>query len=183
MSAFVGRADELAALDEVARAAGAGEVAAALVVGDAGSGKSRLLAEAAGRSPLAHVFRVAGYESEWQVPLAAASDMLRTLVGAPAGRSLGALLSNTSGEKTSALEPVRVFEATHSALRTIGPALVLVDDLHWVDDLSRSSWRRRSRRHFATTRHEELPRWPAGHRSGSRHSFGRAARRRTRDDS
>jgi len=136
MSAFVGRADELAALDEVARAAGAGEVAAALVVGDAGSGKSRLLAEAAGRSPLARVFRVAGYESEWQVPLAAASDMLRALVEAPAGRSLGALLSNTPGEKTSALEPVRVFEATHFALRTIGPALVLVDDLHWVDDLS-----------------------------------------------
>src|SRR3989442_280386 len=46
MSAFIGRADELAVLDHVG---GAG-VAAAVVVGDPGSGKSRLLAEAAGRS-------------------------------------------------------------------------------------------------------------------------------------
>lgn len=136
MSAFVGRADELVALDEVLRAARAGEVAAALVVGEAGSGKSRLLAEAAGRSPPAHVFSVAGYESERQVPLGAASDLLRALREAPAGRQLGALLFDAPREETSVLEPVRVFEATHTALQMTGPALVLVDDLQWVDDLS-----------------------------------------------
>jgi len=37
---------------------------------------------------------------------------------------------------SSLLEPVRVFEAAHRALRGIGPALVLVDDLQWVDALS-----------------------------------------------
>jgi DNA-binding NarL/FixJ family response regulator len=136
MSAFVGRVDELAALDAVARAAGAGEVAAAVVVGDAGTGKSRLLAEAADRSRLAQVFRIIGYEPERQVPLAAASELLRALVDAPAGRQLRVLLFEPAHERSSVLEPVRVFEAAHHAVRTIEPALVLIDDLQWVDELS-----------------------------------------------
>lgn len=136
MSAFVGRAGELADLDEVARAAGAGEVAAAVVIGEPGSGKSRLLAEAADRSALGQVFRVVGYEPERQVPLAAASDLLRSLVDAPAGKQLGVLLFDPDRESSSPLEPVRVFEAAHYALRGIGPALVLVDDLQWADELS-----------------------------------------------
>jgi DNA-binding CsgD family transcriptional regulator len=135
MSAFVGRVDELGVLDGVGRAASSGGVAAAIVVGDAGCGKSRLLAEAADRSALARVFRIIGYEPERQVPLAAASDLLRALVAAPAGRQLGVLLFDTARE-SSALEPVRVFEAAHHAARSIEPALVLVDDLQWVDELS-----------------------------------------------
>jgi DNA-binding NarL/FixJ family response regulator len=31
---------------------------------------------------------------------------------------------------------MRIFEAAHRVLRAVGPALVLVDDLQWVDDLS-----------------------------------------------
>ena len=136
MSAFVGRAQEFAALDEVGGAAGAGEVVAAVVVGDAGCGKSRLLAEIADRSSLARVPRVMGYEPERGVPLAAASDLLRALADSPAGRQLSVLLFETSRQPILGLEPMRVFEAAHQALRTIGPALVLVDDLQWVDELS-----------------------------------------------
>jgi DNA-binding CsgD family transcriptional regulator len=137
MSAFVGRAEELAALDEVGSAASAGEVAAAIVVGEAGCGKSRLLVEAADRTGLARVFRIIGYEPERQVPLAAASELLRALVDAPAGRQLGALLFDPAAhERSSALEPVRVFEAAHHAVRAMEPAFVLVDDLQWVDGLS-----------------------------------------------
>jgi DNA-binding CsgD family transcriptional regulator len=136
MSAFVGRADELNALERVARTADAGEVAASVVVGEAGSGKSRLLAEAADRSVFGHVFRVVGYEPERQVPLAAASDLLQALVDTPAGRQLGVLLFDPPEDTSSALEPMRLFEAAHRALRAIGPALVLVDDLQWADDLS-----------------------------------------------
>src|SRR5439155_22484533 len=136
MTAFVGRVDELAALDAVARAAGGGDVAGAVVVGDAGCGKSRLLAEAANRIDLARVFRVTGYEPERQLPLAAASDLLRALADAPAGRQLGVLLFDPARERSSGLEPLRVFEAAHQAVRTIEPALVLLDDLQWVDELS-----------------------------------------------
>src|SRR5919204_5383034 len=34
------------------------------------------------------------------------------------------------------LEPLRVFEATHRALREHQPALLVIDDLQWVDALS-----------------------------------------------
>src|SRR5437763_17099337 len=58
MSGFVGRQDELAALGEITGAAAAGQVAAAVVVVEPGSGKSRLLTEAAGQAPLSNRFRV-----------------------------------------------------------------------------------------------------------------------------
>jgi predicted ATPase len=137
MRAFVGRVDELAALAEIGGAAVRGEVAAAIVMGDPGSGKSRLLAEAAARAELPEQFRVVGYEPEREVPLAAASDFLQALTGAtPPGRRLEALLFDAEPNDASPLEPIRIWEAAHGALRTVSPALVLVDDVQWVDDIS-----------------------------------------------
>jgi hypothetical protein len=183
MSAFVGRVDELGVLDEVGRAASAGEVAAAIVVGDAGCGKSRLLAEAADRSALARVFRIIGYEPERQVPLAAASDDLQWVdelsvalchylvraagaTGEPlalvaAGRpspneaslstSLGQVLPQ---ERLARLElgPLPSDEA-FELTKALAPAL--------EDHEARTS-----------------PPWPAGRRSGSRHSYEAAEWRR-----
>src|SRR5260370_21967450 len=77
MSALVGRAEELGRLVAAGRAASAGEVAAVLVVGEPGAGKSRLLAEAAKRIPAGRQFQVVGYEPERQVPFAPAGDLLR----------------------------------------------------------------------------------------------------------
>ena len=137
MSAFVGRIDELAALAEVASALGRGGVAAAVVIGDPGSGKSRLLAETAARAELPNRFRIVGYEPECEVPLASASDLLRALAEAtPHGRRLGALVFDAGREDASPLDPIRIFEAAHRALWAVGPALVLVDDLQWIDELS-----------------------------------------------
>ncbi len=137
MSVFVGRVGELAALAEVARAAARDQVAAAIIVGDPGSGKSRLLAEAAACADLRDQFRVVGYEPEREVPLAAASDFLRALTGAtPHGHRLEAFVFGVGSADASSLEPIRVFEAAHRALSAVGPALVLGDDLQWVDDLS-----------------------------------------------
>jgi DNA-binding NarL/FixJ family response regulator len=137
MNAFVGRIDELAALAQIADAAIRGEVAAAVVVGDPGSGKSRLLGEAAARTEVPKKFRVVGFEPESEVPLAAASEFLQALAAAtPHGRQLEELVFGAAPEDASPLDPVRVFEAAHRAFRPIGPALVLVDDLQWLDELS-----------------------------------------------
>jgi DNA-binding NarL/FixJ family response regulator len=137
MNAFVGRIDELAALAKTADAVLRGEVAACIVLGDPGSGKSRLMGEAAARADVPNQFRVVGFEPESGVPLAAASEFLRALAAAtPHGRRLEELVFGAAPEDTSPLEPVRVFEAVHRAFCPIGPALVLVDDLHWLDELS-----------------------------------------------
>jgi len=137
MSAFVGRWDELAELGEITGVAVAGHVAAAVVVGEPGSGKSRLLAEAAVRAPLSNRFRVVGYEPEREVPLAAASDLLVALAATvPAAHGLEALLFADDREEAAALQPLRIFESAHRALRMVGPALVLVDDVQWIDELS-----------------------------------------------
>jgi DNA-binding NarL/FixJ family response regulator len=132
---FVGRQRELEALEQAVGADSA--TAVVLIVGDPGSGKSRLLAEASSRIDVAHRLRIAGFEAEQQVPLAAASPLLRELASGPGeGERLDVLLFQTGEGGASALEPVRVFEATHRALREQQPALLVIDDLQWVDGLS-----------------------------------------------
>lgn len=136
MQTFVGRAAELAALSQIAAERVTGPTAVVLV-GEPGSGKSRLLAEARARSALPHVFAVVGYEAERQVPLAASSELLRALgVASEAGSPVDALLLGQN-ERTP-LEPVRVFETVHRAFRVLQPTLLVVDDLQWVDDFSRA---------------------------------------------
>jgi DNA-binding CsgD family transcriptional regulator len=136
MSVFVGRVAELALLAEIGTAAQGAEVAAAVVVGEPGSGKSRVLAEIVDQVEPANRFRVIGYEAERQVPLASAADLLRGLTAlAPVGRRLDAVVFDP-GDEGSVLEPVQVFEAAHRALRRAGATLILVDDLQWVDELS-----------------------------------------------
>lgn len=131
---FVGRAGELAALRDVARRGAAGP-AAAVVVGEPGSGKSRLLAEARAETALPETYTVSGYEAERHVPLAAASGLLRALAETrPHGAQLDGLLH--AGRAPSELEALRLFEAAHRAFRAASPALLVVDDIQWVDELS-----------------------------------------------
>lgn len=123
MTAFFGRAQELATLAAVC----AGDAsAAAVIVGDPGSGKSRLLNEAVSRVRDRRVFHVRGYEAEEPVALAAAGTLLREL-------------DAFSLEQTTVpLEPLRLFEAVHRSLREVESPLLVVDDLQWTDDLSRA---------------------------------------------
>ncbi|HEX4747757.1 MAG TPA: AAA family ATPase [Gaiellaceae bacterium] len=129
---FVGRELELAHLMEVLESAARGAVRAAFVIGEPGSGKTRLLAEARTMAPSEGQFGVVGYEAEQSVPLGAAAPLLRALGDATGGSLL------PRAAETSALEPVRVFEAAHRALRECAAVAVFMDDVQWTDELSRA---------------------------------------------
>ena len=134
MPAFVGRSEELRALVEVGAQAHDG-LSAVMIMGDPGSGKTRLVAEASGRLGDLTQLRVVGYEPERDVPLTAAADLLRILGEVPdGGDRLHAVVFEP--DRASALDPMRLFEAAHRALSRLEPAVLLIDDLQWVDDLS-----------------------------------------------
>lgn len=135
-----------------------GGPAAAFVVGDPGSGKSRLLVEVAREVSLPS-FRVVGYEPEQRVPLAAASELLRTL----------ACEVPFSGSTERAIEPIRIFESAHRALSSCGHALLVVDDVQWADDLSLALIHYVMRASIATG--SELGLVCAGRPTASTHAF------------
>jgi len=132
---FVGRTAELHSIVENASLGARDGPTAALIVGEPGSGKSRLLQEASKLVDVPRRLHVSGYEPERGVPLASAAALLRALVEVPEhGEALEALLF---GAPTgSPLESVRIFEAANRALRALGPTLLTIDDLHWVDQRS-----------------------------------------------
>lgn len=126
---LVGRDAELARLDElIGRSHASSQLTVALVRGDMGVGKSRLL-DAVASASRALVLTVSGCEWEQSVPFAAAAPLLRSLseVGAGPAR-LGSLW-----EPVRQLEPLQVLEAVRRCMAEAGRTVVLVDDLQWVD--------------------------------------------------
>src|SRR5690242_16502067 len=111
MGAFVGRTNELSAIADQSRAVRSSRsVRAVFLFGPPGSGKSRTIAQA---SPLLEQlgrFTVVGYEPERDVPLSAASSMLRSLAAVPGrGERLDSVLfGSSSGD---GIDRLRVFDA------------------------------------------------------------------------
>ena len=111
---------------------------AALVLGEPGVGKTRLLSEATRLVTGCRTFHLVGFEPEQHVPLAAAAHLLRDLVNVgDEGRQLEALL-RAPDPALGGLEPLRVFEAAYRAVCRIGDVLIVIDDLQWIDDVSRA---------------------------------------------
>ncbi|MCI0344565.1 MAG: AAA family ATPase [Chloroflexi bacterium] len=133
---FVGRQRELGELATVIRQSRLDRApVAALVTGEPGSGKTRLLGEILARQGQARTIRVVGFEPNQAVPLAAVGDLLRELSSVPVhGPSLEGLVFGGGGQAPRA--PLRIYEAAHRAQAAYGPLLVGVDDLQWVDDQS-----------------------------------------------
>ena len=103
----------------------------ALVTGDPGQGKTRLLTEVAARVERIDRLRAQGFEPERNVPLAAAGDLLRRL--APLET---AAVSPDPERLGSSIEPIRIFERAAQAMGGMGPTLLTLDDVQWADDLS-----------------------------------------------
>jgi DNA-binding CsgD family transcriptional regulator len=149
---FVGRRSELAALDTVLARAGNGDGSAVLVEGEAGIGKSRLMARLESRGRAAGLAVLVGEclplaEGELAfAPMVAAlrSVMLdpQVLAGLePALRAaLGALWPVAGSEPGRPSDREQLFEAVYRVLAGLAarqPVLLIVEDVHWVDPSSR----------------------------------------------
>ncbi|HWL66693.1 MAG TPA: ATP-binding protein, partial [Actinomycetota bacterium] len=136
---LVGRDGELAALEGwLSNADAAGTSAVALIVGEPGSGKTRLLREAVGRLSIDTRLGIEGHESEQAMPFSAASDLMRALTEVPVeGERLGSLLYGTDPHRAEA-DPLRLFEAARRCLSNLGAVRIVADDLQWVDDQTSS---------------------------------------------
>jgi DNA-binding NarL/FixJ family response regulator len=139
---LVGRATELASLEEAVRQAEAGSGSILLLSGEAGIGKSRLAAEAAEASGL--VLRGAATDGS-TIPygpiVAALRSRLREEPEALAG--CGSLLPHLAlllpelGAPAADSGRATIFEAVRCALAHLGaeePVTVVLDDLQWSDE-------------------------------------------------
>jgi DNA-binding CsgD family transcriptional regulator len=138
---FVGRERERQVLQAVVAAA-AGSGAAAVILGEAGIGKSALLRHLAATSEHRVVW-IRGSEAEAVLPFAAAAQLLTPLsdhlaVIPPAQRrALEIALAFVDGPAPNALAVCAGALNVLSAAGDDQPLVVLVDDLQWVDAESR----------------------------------------------
>ncbi|MFI9386307.1 AAA family ATPase [Kutzneria sp. NPDC052558] len=128
---LVARRAELAALESSLAAAAEGRASAMLLAGDAGVGKSRLLAELTARA------REAGVKVLTGRCLDVEGAGLPYL---PFVEALGRLPESGASRLDDALDQLRLFEAVHTELAELAaasPVLLTLEDLHWADAATR----------------------------------------------
>ncbi len=184
MDALIERESELAVLDEVVRAATTGQGAAALIEGEAGIGKTRLMGLARARAEDAglRVLYATADEIESRVPFAGARLLLGRAARdvAPDGPArLGVLalegaLPDPSGPGSRSDEVVHALWWLIVELTDEQPLALFLDDAQWADELTLGLLR------LAARRAAELPlvlviaARPAA--AGHRHAFLAAER-------
>ncbi|WP_091103977.1 LuxR family transcriptional regulator [Nonomuraea pusilla] len=141
---LVGRSAELARLARVLQSAAEGTAGVALVGGDAGIGKTRLVselvAEARGRG--FHVMVGQCAELGDALPYLPLADALRgadpAVCAAASGRPLlGQLLPGTESAPSTGLTQQRLFGSLLGLLAEVQPVLFVIEDLHWADRSTR----------------------------------------------
>jgi DNA-binding CsgD family transcriptional regulator len=146
-SVTIGRAEELRRLKEVA----ARPPALVLVEGEAGIGKSRLIRDWLADPELASTVRLVGRTTRLREPLPfgpvieALADAADVLPGAEAMSSvtgaLRPLLPELADKLPPSLEPLgsrrqerhRIFRGVRDLLTCLGRAVLVLEDVHWVD--------------------------------------------------
>jgi DNA-binding CsgD family transcriptional regulator/tetratricopeptide (TPR) repeat protein len=151
---FVGRTAELARLEDLTRQASGGEPGFALIGGESGVGKSRLMDEFAARARAGGARVITGDcvdLGDAELPYAPLVAALRGITGEelaeilPRGaRDLAPLLPQLEGEEAalvpSSLAQGRLFELLLSLLGGLGaeqPLVLVVEDAHWADPSTR----------------------------------------------
>lgn len=149
---IVGRAAELAAIDELIAASADGRGAAVMIVGEAGIGKSRLLAEASARASAAGMEVLAGravlgggtYRALATALVGRLRDAMLTEDAElrPYRAALGRIIpdfgpADDAARADAMVDPaVLVGEGMLRLLRVVGAGrgcLLVLDDLHWAD--------------------------------------------------
>src|ERR1700761_8148819 len=138
---LVGRADEMALISDLIGRTTAGAVGAVVLTGDAGVGKSALLAWGAEQAAVESVraLRASGVEFEDVVSFSALHQLLLPLMdelGALPGRhrtALSVALGFADGPVQDAAQVRDAVIAMMKHAAEAGPVLLVVDDLHWVD--------------------------------------------------
>ena len=160
---LIGRVAEMAALDDALERAEDGSPVVVLIGGEAGIGKSRLIAEVAGRARQRGDFVLEGgcvsIGAEDGLPFAPIAEALRgwlrvadrgsvDAVVDPATRELGRLVPElVTGDSQGALAATpaewaqsRLFDAFLILLERLGaerPVVLIAEDLHWADRSTR----------------------------------------------
>ncbi len=152
---FVGRREELAALDAALEALRRPRISWIVLSGEPGIGKTRLLGElteraAARRLP---VFTGRGAELERELPFAVWVDALDDHVAALGGQRLESLIGDRVAELARVLpsagagaaagglqdERFHAYRAVRALLQQLArptPLVLILDDVHWADDAS-----------------------------------------------
>src|ERR1035437_1651954 len=135
MEHFAGRTDELAMLEAEWRAVRAGQPRVVLVEGEAGAGKSSLLARFGGQHPDVCLLRASGDETEMLLDWGVTDQLLASAGSVARGGSprAGTARPNGDGPLAVGAQLVAVLGDLQAGDRVV---LVVVDDLHWCDQLS-----------------------------------------------
>jgi DNA-binding CsgD family transcriptional regulator len=139
---LLGRDPERLALGRLLQDARAGRSGVLAVVGEAGIGKSALLAWAEEQAAGMNVLRARGVQSEAHIPFAGLFELLRPALpwlGRIPGPQAAALESALALRPARAQDRFAVGAATLSLLAGYAeetPVAVLVDDVHWLDGSS-----------------------------------------------
>lgn len=136
---FLGRRDERLALDRLFAQAREGRSGVVALVGEAGIGKTALLAHAAENVEGMRILRCRGIESEMVIPFAGLAELIRPILSlldripAPQATALaGALALGPAG----AYDRFAIGAATLSLLSASAeerPVALLIDDAHFLD--------------------------------------------------
>ncbi|MBV9311069.1 MAG: AAA family ATPase, partial [Solirubrobacterales bacterium] len=147
---FIGRTAELETFDRLLEAAASGRGGALLVAGEAGIGKSRLVAEIEARADRARALVLVGEcleLADGELAFAPIVSALRPVMDDPMGvgqlepslRGALAALWPSLGEARAASRE-QLFEGVYTLLARLAaecPVVLVIEDLHWVDRSSR----------------------------------------------